>query len=94
MSGHIIMPGEEPTLSKPGVCAGCGCSDGDPCADGCTWLVAPTRDRDGICSSCFELSMRIGAIIQDDEAAATELVKSLQLIGIKWGGAVRQEKEG
>ena len=38
--------------------------------------------------------MRIGAIIQDDEAAATELVKSLQLIGIKWGGAVRQEKEG
>jgi hypothetical protein len=34
------------------VCAGCGCSDLQPCSGGCCWLAVNRDDGTGVCSNC------------------------------------------
>jgi len=50
------------------VCMGCGCTDDEPCKDGCAWLRIDYARGVGVCSSCpgFEAAF-------DEEASEIEL---------------------
>lgn len=36
-------------------CIGCGCTDDEACAGGCSWSLINEGARMGICSNCVEL---------------------------------------
>ena len=35
-------------------CIKCGCTEFDPCDEGCAWTFLNKKTNEGLCSACFE----------------------------------------
>jgi hypothetical protein len=54
------------TLAVTAECLGCGCTDDEACAQGCTWLRVDYDLGLGVCSSCPEEVAHFDAIAAGD----------------------------
>lgn len=61
------------------VCIGCGCSDRDPCEEGCGWLMV---DGDvGVCTNCPHEQLRFKLGHRELSVDAEEMVTMREEMG-------------
>ncbi len=59
-------------MKTDATCTRCGCTDSDPCPEGCSWIWVDYGTGEGVCSACSPLAGP-GESPVDEDALLAEL---------------------